>query len=205
MRAIVTAFAGMALALLLGACSAGKVEPLTDADMALGPPGAKVTVVEYASVSCPVCAEWNNTNWDAFKKKYIDTGRVHYVMREALTHDPIIASSGFLIARCAGKDKYFDVVEALFRQRDAIEASPSPRDNLLAIAKSAGGMNDEQFQSCIGDAKALSAIRARWENYMAKDQINSTPTFVINGKQYVGDISMDQMDQAIAAAEQGKP
>jgi protein-disulfide isomerase len=66
-------------------------------------------------------------------------------------------------------------------------------------------MNDEQFQSCIGDAKALSAIRARWENYVAKDQINSTPTFVINGKQYVGDISMDQMDQAIAAAEQGKP
>ena len=202
MRGLATAFAGLVMAVALGACG-GKVSPVTDADMSLGDAKAKVTVIEYASVSCPVCAEWNNANWDTFKKRYIDTNRVHYVLREALTHDPVIATSGFMIARCAGKAKYFDVVEAMYKNRDAIEASSAPRDNLLAIAKSAG-LSDEQFTQCLNDDKTAALIRQRWEGYGTKDKIDATPTFDVNGKRIVGNASLEELDKAISEAEQAK-
>src|SRR3569623_104478 len=83
---------------------------LTKDDMDLGNPKAKVTVVEYASVGCPVCAKWQKEVYPAFKAKYIDTGKVHYVFREMLVgggSEVTVASAGFLTSRCAGKDKYF--------------------------------------------------------------------------------------------------
>ena len=76
-------------------------------DMSLGNPAAKVTVMEFASLGCPICAKWNNEAFPAFKAKYIDTGKVHYVLKEFSTGDAPVAAAGFLLARCAGKEKYF--------------------------------------------------------------------------------------------------
>ena len=193
------------LALTLAACGKGAgVSAVSGDDMTLGPEAAKVTVIEYASVSCPVCAKWNNENWDGFKKKYIDSGRIRYVLREALTHNPTVAAAGFAMARCAGKDKYFDVVDALYHARDAIEESPTPRDNMLAIAKSTG-MSEQQFQACVGNPETLAAIQKRWEDYATKDKIDGTPTFIIGGKQLVGDVAMTDIDKAITDAEKAAP
>jgi protein-disulfide isomerase len=198
-----------ALAPVLAACSGGAKPtpgPLPD-DMSLGNPAAKVTVVEYASVACPVCGRWYKEVWPAFKAKYIDTGKVLYVAREALTADPSIAAAGFLTARCAGKDKYFQVVDAIYHAQVQMEAGSDPHAVLLQVARSAG-LTDAQFEACIRDQKEIAALNARWMRYVNDDKINATPTFVINGKVYdKGELSMPELDKAVAQAQsaQGKP
>jgi protein-disulfide isomerase len=190
-----------ALVLALAVTGCNKLGGAADAaDMSMGQASAKVTVIEYASLACPVCAQWNNENFAGFKTKYVDSGRVRYVLREALTHDPAIAAAGFMVARCAGNDKYFKVVDAVYHAHDTIEASSSPRDELLEIAK-ANGLSEEQFQTCVADAKTLAGIRERWEGYMAKENIDGTPTFVVNGKKLVGNVAREDLDAAIVAAE----
>jgi protein-disulfide isomerase len=191
-----------ALTMLVAACGqkAGTSGALPD-DMTLGDPNAKVTVVEYASAGCPVCARWGTEVFPAFKAKYIDTGKVHFVYKEMLVGGGVevtVAASGFLLARCAGKDKYFPVVEAIYRNQE--QAFQQPRETLLDIARSVG-MNDEQFNKCISDEKALKALNERVDAHARKDGVNSTPTFVVNGKQMEpGYHSLEEMDSAIAAA-----
>lgn len=184
------------------ACSkvGGSAAALPD-DMDLGNPQAKVTVVEYASVGCPVCAKWQNEVYPAFKAKYIDPGKVHYVFREMLVGqgpEIAVAASGFLLARCAGKDKYFAVNDAIFKNQE--QAFQAPRETLLDIAKSVG-MTDESFNKCVNDEGALKALNDRVERHNRQDHVNSTPTFVINGKAMEpGYHTLEEIDAAIKAA-----
>lgn len=184
------------------ACSkvGGSAAALPD-DMDLGNPQAKVTVVEYASVGCPVCAKWQNEVYPAFKAKYIDPGKVHYVFREMLVGqgpEIAVAASGFLLARCAGKDKYFAVNDAIFKNQE--QAFQAPRETLLDIAKSVG-MTDESFNKCVNDEGALKALNDRVERHNREDHVNSTPTFVINGKAMEpGYHTLEEIDAAIKAA-----
>src|SRR5690606_7904485 len=101
--------AGLALASAL----VGSGAWAADGDMAIGPAKAKVTVIEYASVTCSHCADWSTNVFPAFKQKFVDTGRVRFVLRELPTQPPELATAGFLVARCAGPAKYFTVVDAL--------------------------------------------------------------------------------------------
>ena len=196
----------VALTASLGVALAGcdKKESVSADDMSLGNANAKVTVVEYASASCIHCGRWNNEVFPAFKAKYIDTGRVHYVYREFLTEPVQVASAAFLMARCAGKDKYFSVLDSVYHSQEEMFTTGDYRGVLLRIAQSAG-MDEAQFTSCVTDEKALKALNARVEKYQADAKITGTPTFVINGKKAGGDDggeqSMAQLDAAIAAAE----
>ena len=206
MRAIAALIACLGLAVGLAACkpAAGPGEATT-ADMSLGNPSAKVTVAEYASVGCPICAKWNNDNFDAFKAKYVDSGRVRYVLKEMLTGDEPVAAAGFLLARCAGKDKYFQVVDAIFRQEaDLLESGrgADERDRLMKVGESAG-LTDAQINACIGDDTALTALNKRITDSAQAAKIDSTPTFVINGKTYGGYQEMAALDKAITQAESG--
>ena len=204
MRVFATLIAGLALSLTLAACQKNATNAVTADDMSLGSANAKVTVIEYASVSCPHCARWNEEVWPAFKTKYVDTGRVHYVMREALTGEPSIAAAGFLMARCAGKDKYFQVVDAVYQNLKDMEASGQPKPILQRIAQSAG-LSEQQFTDCVSDQKAQEALVKRWDTYVQRDKITGTPTFIINGKMHDGEMSLADLDSAVAAAEAGKP
>jgi protein-disulfide isomerase len=202
-RSLLIAFAS---ALALAACNkpagggAAGVASSGD-DMGLGPAGAKVTVAEYASASCPHCAAFNNETFQAFKKKYVDTGKVHYVFHEFLTPPVQFAAAGFLTARCAGKDKYFQVVDAIYHAQQDMVQSGEFHAGLLNIAKSAG-MTDAQFEACITDEKALTALNARWDRYVKDDKIEGTPTYVINGKVYdKGEMTLADLDAAIAQAQ----
>jgi len=171
-------------------------------DMTMGNPNAKVLVAEYASVACPHCAAFNNDVFPAFKAKYIDTGKVHYVLHEMLVGgqaEQALAAAGFLLARCAGKDKYFAVTDEIFKAQSQIFASQDLRGGLLRIAQSLG-MTEPQFNACIGDQNALKALDARVQK-AAKDGVDSTPTFIINGNKLVGEQTMAELDKAIAAAE----
>jgi protein-disulfide isomerase len=172
--------------------------------MTMGNPKAPITVIEYASVACPHCAKFNNDVFPAFKAKYIDTGKVFYIAREALTGDPDLAAAGFLTARCAGKAKYFQVTDAIYHAQAQMETGGQARDVLRDIARSAG-LTDAQFSACITDEKAQTALADRWNRYVNDDKINATPTFVINGKvQDLGEVSLPELDAAIARGGQAK-
>lgn len=193
------------LALSLAACGHPGGGPVTADDMSLGDPHAKVTVIEYASVGCPICAKWNAEVYPAFKTKYIDTGRIHYVLREMLvggSEEQTLGASGFLLARCAGKDKYFPVVDAVFRaQPEIYEQHEEARDVLLRIAQSVG-MNESQFDACLNDSNALLALNQRADDHVKNDNVNATPTFVINGAALEpGYHPLSEIDAAIAAAQ----
>ena len=170
-------------------------------DMTMGNPQAKVLVAEYASVGCPHCAAFNNDVFPAFKAKYIDTGKVHYVFHEMLVGQGAelsMAAAGFLLARCAGKDKYFPIVDQIFHEQTAMFQSGDIRTPLLHIAQSAG-MSEQQFTTCVGDPAALKALNARVEA-AGKDGVNETPTFIINGNKLVGEQTLAELDKAVADA-----
>ncbi len=199
MRTIAIIAAGLLL-MATSACQKTAAAGALPDDMTMGSPTAKVTMIEYASVACPHCARFNTEVFPAFKAKYIDTGKVRYVAREALTGDPALAAAGFLTARCAGKAKYFQVVDAIYRAQDQMETSGQPHAVLLNIARSAG-LTDSQFEACIRDEGALKALEARWQRYVTQDNIVGTPTFVINGKVYgKGEMSLAELDAAVADA-----
>ena len=189
-----------ALTLLAAACSKAPTTATAD-DMDPGNPQAKVTVVEYASVGCPVCGRWDQEIFPSFKAKYIDTGKIHYIFREMLVggqQEVTVAASGFLVARCAGKEKYFAVNEAIFKNQQ--QAFSAPRETLEDIAKSVG-MTEDQFNKCVNDETAIKALNDRVERHGRDDHINSTPTFVINGKALEpGYHTLAEMDAAIKAA-----
>ena len=128
--------------LALAACGMfGSKTAVTADDMSLGAPNAKVTVIEYASVACPHCAVFNNTVFPSFKAKYIDTNKIHRVLREMLvgsSDEVTTAAAGFLLARCAGKDKYFSVVDAIFHDQETMFKNNTVRDTLQQIGMAAG-------------------------------------------------------------------
>lgn len=186
-------------ALALAAC--GKTGGAISAeDMQLGDAKAKVSFVEYASASCPHCARFNNDVFPEFKKKYIDTGKVHYTFKEFLTPPNEMAAAGFLTARCMGKDKYFAALDSIFHSQIDIIQSGDYRGGLLKIAQG-GGMTEKQFDACITNETALKALNTRVEKAEKDDHITGTPTFMVNGKQIAsGEVSMAQLDAAVAEA-----
>lgn len=197
MRAVARRLVLAAAVSLLAACGqGGGGSAVSSDDNAMGPANAKVTVVEYASVTCPHCARFNEEVFPAFKAKYVDTGQVRYVFREFLTPPVPVAAAGFLIARCAGKDKYFSVVDALFHSQNEMYQSGDPRAVLFRIGQSAG-LTDQQITACISDDKGLAALQKRVDAATNDAKINATPTFVINGKKLEGEQTMAQLDAAI--------
>ena len=194
---VVAALGALALA---GCSKSGGAGSVDTADMTLGDPNAKVKIVEYASLTCSHCGKFNNEVFPEFKKKYIDTGKVHYTFKEFLTPPNEVAAAGFLTARCAGKDKYFTVVDAVFRGHDEMVKTGDARAVLVGAAK-AGGMSEAQFEACLSDESALEALNARVARNAKQGEISGTPTFVFNGKKVKeGEMTAAELDAAVAAA-----
>jgi protein-disulfide isomerase len=196
------ALAAAALALVAGPALAGVPADAVQGDMSLGDPKAKVQVTEYASAACPHCAHFDETVFPEFKAKYIDTGRVHYTLKEFLTSPPQVAAAGFLLARCGGKEKYFPILHAVFKsQAEWAEGDLMPI--FLKVAQ-ANGLTEAQVQSCFADKAALDALNARVHAAIDVDKINQTPTLVVNGERIEG-VSLSDLDAAIAKAEKAAP
>ena len=192
--------AAAAATLALSGCNKAASGGAVPADsMTMGKADAPVKMEEYASVTCSHCGRFNNEVFPAFKAKYIDTGKVFYTFHEFLTDPPAVAVAGFLTARCAGKDKYFSVIDALFKSQEEMYRTQDPRGTLLKVAQSAG-MTETQFNACVNDETAQKAIAARVQ--AAQDRgISSTPSFFINGKKAKdGEMTMEELDAAVAAA-----
>jgi protein-disulfide isomerase len=168
--------------------------------MTMGDAKAPVHMEEYASTTCSHCGRFAVDVFPAFKAKYIDTGKVRYTFHEFLTPPEAIAAAGFLTARCAGKDKYFSVIDALFHSQEEMFRTGDARGTLLKVAQSAG-MTEEQFTKCVSDEKAATALNQRVEKAQKEANISATPTFFINGKKIKeGEMTLEELDAAVAAA-----
>jgi protein-disulfide isomerase len=164
------------------------LQPGTLPEMSLGKPDAKVTIVEYASMTCPHCAHFHATTLPDLKAKYIDTGKVRLVFRE-FPWDPR-AEAGFMLARCSG-DNYFAMVDVLFKQQMQWAGVENSKDALLQISKLAG-FTQEKFEACLTDQKLLDDVRAVQKRGADEFGVNSTPTFFINGGRYPGAMSIEE-------------
>lgn len=192
---VAAAVAGLSLA----GCNKGGASGPGAGDMTLGKADAPVKVVEYASASCSHCAKFNNEVFPTFKAQYIDTGKVHYTLKEFLTPPEEVAAAGFLVARCAGPDKYFTVLDSIFKNQNEMFQTGDFRGVLLRIAQSAG-MTEAQFNKCVSDPEALKALNARVQR-AGDDKVTGTPTFFVNGKKIAeGEVTLAQLSEAVAAA-----
>lgn len=166
-------------------------------DIPLGPENAKVTIYEYSSFTCSHCADFHAHTYPELKKRYIDTGKVRYILRE-FPLDPL-ATGGALLARCSGKDKYHAVAELLYEQQKNWAFTDKPLDALRALMRQTG-MSQEQFDACLKDQKTYEGIQAV-KNRASNDlKINSTPTFFINGKRLTGAQPIEEFEKLIKPA-----
>ncbi len=177
--------------------------PAAEGDMALGSPKAKVQVVEYASLSCTHCAHWNNEVFPAFKTRFIDTGKVRYVFREFLTEPYQFAAAGYLLARRVSPAKYFEVIDTIFKQQDAIFNSQDLWGGLLKIGKGFG-LTEAQFTAALQDKAALDTVNARVAKAAERDKIEVTPTFFIDGQRLEGGQPIEVFAAAIDKAAANK-
>jgi protein-disulfide isomerase len=162
-------------------------------DIVMGSPTAPVTIIEYASMTCPHCAHFAVETFPKLKEKYIDTGKAKYIMREYPLDG--LAAAAFMLARCAGPDKYYPMIETLFaEQRKWAVREPLPP--LLAIAKQAG-FTQQTFDACINDKDMLNKIQQVRNRGQQKFKVEATPTFYINGERFPGALSIEDLDREI--------
>ena len=165
-------------------------------DIPMGSATAPVTIIEYASTTCPHCAAFGINTFPKLKEKYIDTGKVRFIMREFPTPPENLAVAAFMLARCAGPEKYYPLIETFFQQQQKwVIREPLPP--LLAIAKQAG-FTQQSFEACINDKALLTKVQEMRDRGAQKFKVDSTPTFFINGERHPGAMSIEEIDKIIA-------
>ncbi|MFZ5735098.1 MAG: DsbA family protein [Pseudomonadota bacterium] len=169
-------------------------------DMALGPENASVTIIEYASMTCPHCANFTHNVFPKIKSEYIDTGKVRFIFREFPLDE--VAAAGSIVARCIAKDNsqmYFALVDAMFKQQNDLARTPLP--TLKRIGKQAG-LSEEAVEACLDKKtetgkRLLDGIVQTLDYANTKLKVNSTPFFFVNGTPLKGDTSFEAFDKMI--------
>lgn len=161
----------------------------------MGAADAPVTIIEYSSMTCPHCAAFHKNTLPALKEKYIDTGKVRYVLREFPLDN--LAAAAFMLARCVESDKYFAFVDMLYEKQEQWTRTKDPLAELKKLTKLAG-FTEERFDKCIKDQEVLDHItKVRAEGHQQYG-VNSTPTFIINGKKLEGARDIKAFDEVLA-------
>ena len=162
-------------------------------DLVLGKADAPVTIIEYASMTCPHCANFHKTTYPALKTKYIETGKVRFIFREFPLDDLAVAAS--MLARCAGGEKSMALIDVLFASQDKW-ATRDPIPALLQIAKQAG-FTQASFDTCLKDQKLYNDILAVRERGSKEFKVESTPTLFVNGKLQKGGATIEELEKLI--------
>lgn len=164
-------------------------------DLSVGPADAKITIVEYASMTCGHCASFATKVFPEIKTKYIDSGKVRFILREFPLDN--LAAAASMLARCAGGDKTLPMVETLYaKQADWAFTQGNPVPKLFDIAKQAG-FTQESFDKCLTDQKLLDQITAQRTRAGDTFGVSSTPTFFINGKRLTETPTVAAFDKVI--------
>ena len=170
-------------------------------EMSIGNPDAAVTVIEYASFTCPHCASFHANVFKDLKADYIDTGKINFVHREVY-FDRFGLWAG-IVARCGenAENRYFGIADMIYAQQDTWARQDDPNAivaNLRNIGKT-GGLSDAELDACFQDADKAQALYASFVKNSEADNITSTPSFIINGEKYAN-MSYDELKQILDAA-----
>ncbi len=182
-------------AMAQSATAALVAKPVSLPDMALGPAKAPVTVTEYASMTCPHCAAFEENVFPMLRSKYIDTGKVRFVFREFPID--IKAAAASMLARCIANDdagKFFGAIDTLFKQQDRLMADT--KDTLKLIGKQAG-LSEQAVETCAKDQTLLDKLSADQKFAYEVLKVDATPTFFINGERLKGVMSFEELDEKI--------
>ena len=168
---------------------------LSKDDRILGNPEAPITIVEYASLTCPHCAHFTNDVLPELKKKWIDTGKAKLVLRDYPLDEPALRAA--MIARCAPPDRYYGYVDIFFGAQEKWVTARDYRDALARLVK-LGGMSREEFDNCLKNT-ALENKIVEGRLIASKElDVNSTPTFFINGTKFTGAPTVEEFDKALS-------
>ena len=181
----------LALAIPFAAQSARAADPLPD--VVMGNPDAKVEIVEYASMTCPHCANFHKTTFQELKKEYIDTGKVKFVLRE-FPFDPL-AAAVFMLARCS-EDKYYDVIDLFFENQSQWAVREGALPAIQSLAKQAG-FSDQAFEACLTNQQLLDGINAVKDHGYDAMGVRATPTIFIDGEQLEGARNIEAFREVI--------
>lgn len=175
-------------------------KPYALGDIVLGDEDAKVTVVEYASVTCPHCGSFHVNTWPEFKEKYVDTGKVKFIMREVY-FDKFGLWAG-MTARCGGEAGYYPMMDTFLKTQNQWKRAGD--DNAIGQAIQQigrrAGLSSEQLTACLSDRDFAKTLVESYQTNSEADAVRSTPTFMINGEQHTGDMRFEQFSEIIEQA-----
>jgi protein-disulfide isomerase len=184
-----------------GALAAGASVPIDQLmaagalpDLSIGRNDAPVTIVEYASMTCSHCAAFYATTFPILKSKYIDAGKVRFILRE-FPLDPL-ATAGFMLARCAGDDKRDAIVDLLFAQQKNWAFTDKPVESLANLVKQAG-IGQDAFGACLKDQDLYDKINKVRDRASEKFGVTATPTFFVNGQKETGEMTPEALDKLL--------
>ena len=160
----------------------------------LGDPNAPVEIIEYASLTCPHCAAFHADKLPEIKKKYIDTGKAKLIARD-FPFDRL-GAMGAMMARCANPNRYHQFLDVLFKQQAKWTRSNDPVGELQKIGK-LGGLSEEDFAACMQNEDLLTGILESRQAGVTEHEVNSTPTFIINGEKVIGNVPLDDFISVI--------
>ena len=163
------------------------------AERILGKQTAPVLIIEYASLTCPHCAEFHNGPWTDLKKEYVDTGKARLIYRDFPTDQLALAAS--MIARCAPKERYFGIIELMFKTQENWRRSQNPRKALSNIGRLAG-MSQATVDACMNSKTAYESVMKLRNEGSQKFRVDSTPTLIVNGKKLDGGLSLEEYRKA---------
>lgn len=168
-------------------------------DISLGKTDAPNTIVEYASMTCPHCAQFHTVVLPELEKKYIDTGQARLILREFPLDG--LAVAAFMLARCAGPDRYYPMVGALFETQEtwAVPGADG-KEKLLLIAKQAG-FSKEKFDQCLADKELFQKIVDTRTRGNEEFGVDSTPSFFVNGKRLTGEHTLQDFKTALGGGK----
>ncbi|MEZ8014504.1 MAG: DsbA family protein [Ascidiaceihabitans sp.] len=175
-----------------------EVDTSTIPDMMIGNPDAKVTVIEYASYTCPHCASFHTGTFKDLKKNYIDTDKINFVFREVYFDRYGLWAS--MITRCAGPEKFFGLTDLMFQSQSSWTRAGEPAaiiDELRKLGRLAG-IDGETLEVCLNDNDKAKTLIAWYQEKAGADNIDSTPSFIINGKKHTN-MSFAEMSEIIDA------
>jgi protein-disulfide isomerase len=171
-------------------------KPASLPDMTLGRANAPVTIVEYASLTCPHCAAFGENVFPMLKSKYIDAGKVRFVFRDFPLD--IKAAAASMLARCIANGdagKYFGAIEQLFKQQDQLTDQTTA--TLKQIGEQQAGMSEEAVKACVQDQTQLDKLKSDQDFAHKELKVEATPTFFINGEMTKGAMSFEELDKKI--------
>lgn len=179
----------ISLPLVLGESSAAEV-----GERAIGDADAPVTIIEYSSLTCPHCASFHNDVLPDLKERYIETGKVRMIFRDFPLNEPAVEAA--VLAHCAGPDRYVGFLDVLFQTQPNWASSPAPREALKQLGK-LGGLAESEMDACFNDESMVDAILQSRLVGQNEHQVQSTPTFVINGETHAGSRDIDAFAEII--------